>query len=486
MRKIVAYLNPMAHLGERKYSVLFPLFTMLIMCVLSEVFAYGVAKDPMAVAAYAIFLPVALIIYFSFREGIRGGVVASAITIAYYFYIIYTRHYKGAQLSAGIDTTVILGLLYFSLAGIIGWLKERIDQLIDREADEKRHLRAIIQQLPVGVLITDEKGRLQERNTQLDRILGVKMPIGFRIGKDTLKKTKINGKAIKPRQSPLFQALTSGKPVVGKEFVYEHGNGKKSFLRVSSAPIHNSKKQIIAAASIIIDITHQKELEQQKDDFLSMASHELKTPITSLKMFIELLSKHRNSEKTGYFIERIRDQANRLKELTNDLLDVSRIQTGKLRFNKETFNLSELVKDTIEGLQGTTKKHELLLKNGYKQTVVGDRYRIYQVLVNLISNAIKYSGKGEKIIIQVRKKENTVEVSVKDFGIGIDEEQQAKVFDRLYQVTDPEEKTFPGLGLGLYISKEIIERHKGEMWVESRKGKGSTFFFTLPLVSQKE
>lgn len=454
---------------------------MLFLCIVSEAFAYGVVKEPMVVGAYAIFIPVALIIYFSFREGILGGCIASAITIAYYFYIIITRHYKGTQLNAGIETTIILGLLYFLLADIIGWLKQTIDGMIDREADEKRRLQAIIQQLPVGVLITDGKGRLLERNKQLDKILGIKMPIGLQLGRDTLTNIKINGENIKPTESPLFHALTSGKPVVGEEMVYERKNGKKVFLRVSSTPIQNSKKHVIAAASIISDITQEKELNRQKDDFLSMASHELKTPITSLKMFIELLVKQKDTVKATYYMRRISDQADRLKELTNDLLDVSRIQTGKLRFSKEVFNLSEVVRDTIEGLQGTTKKHELILKDGYKETVVGDRYRIYQVLVNLISNAMKYSSQGKKIIVRIKKEKNTVVVSVQDFGIGIDAEQQERIFDRLYQVTDPHEKTFPGLGLGLYISKEIIERHKGKMWVESEKGKGSTFSFSMPL-----
>src|SRR6185312_2268390 len=164
----------------------------------------------------------------------------------------------------------------------------------------------------------------------------------------------------------------------------------------------------------------------------------------------------------------------------NDLLDVSRIQTGKLRFNKEIFDISEVVKDTVEGLQASTKRYHIIIKSSGKHRVQADKYRVYQVLVNLITNAVKYSPKAMRIIVRVKKIKHNIVVSVKDFGIGIDQSEQHKIFEKLYQVTDPEEKTFPGLGLGLYISKQIIERHEGKIWVKSKKRKGATFFFCLP------
>ena len=131
-------------------------------------------------------------------------------------------------------------------------------------------------------------------------------------------------------------------------------------------------------------------------------------------------------------------------------------------------------------LQSTTSSHKLILKSAPKIKVSADRFRIYQVLTNLITNAIKYSGDSTDIILNIKKDTGKAIISVQDFGIGIAKSEQKKVFDRLYQVTDPTEKTFPGLGMGLYISHEIIKRHKGKIWVEGEKGKGSTFFFTLP------
>lgn len=232
------------------------------------------------------------------------------------------------------------------------------------------------------------------------------------------------------------------------------------------------------------DITRQKQLDQDKSDFLSMASHELKTPLTSMKMFIDLLNRQFEAgelDKNYYFLGRIKDQANRLSELINDLLDVSRIETGKLKLNKEKFKISELVKDTVESIQPSTSVHTISLMVDRDEIVNADRYRIYQVLVNLLTNAIKYSGKGKEIVVRIAKDKRQVVVSIQDFGIGIKKEQQKRIFERLYQVNDPEEKTYPGLGLGLYISKEIIDRHNGQIWVESKKGEGSTFSFSLPI-----
>lgn len=483
MKKLLRYLNPIPHLGDRHYSYLFPLIVNLSLSIVSEVYAYQIAKDPMIVETYIVFVNVALVIYFAFREGIAGGFITSAISIAYYFYIIYTRHFVKRQYISGIDTIFILAILYFFLAYIIGWLKERIDQLIDRQTDERRRLEAIIQQLPVGVLITDKNGRLQHQNKQIAQILGKKYPANYIFGKHTpLLKDMFNGEEVIPAQVPLAQALTK-RAIINKQYTIERGSHKQAYLQVNASAIRNKRGEIIAAAQIVSDITQQKELERQKDDFLSMASHELKTPITSLKMFVDLQTKQLNEKdptKAKYYNERIRDQANRLKELTNDLLDVSRIQTGKLRFNKEIFDISEVVKDTVEGLQASTKHHHIIIKSSGKHRVQADKYRIYQVLVNLITNAVKYSPKAMRIIVKVKKIKHNIVVSVQDFGIGIDQSEQHKIFEKLYQVTDPEEKTFPGLGLGLYISKQIIERHEGKIWVKSKKRKGATFFFCLP------
>jgi PAS domain S-box-containing protein len=489
MQQLNRYLNPINRLGLEENSWVFPLTANICLCIISEIYAYGIVHNPLIIGVYIIFFDIAFIIYFSFRDGIAGGIISTTISLVYYFYIIYTRHYSGELLASGIDTTIELGLVYLILAVIIGWLKQTIDRLIGRETSEKIWLQTILQQLAAGIIITDSRGRVVQSNKQLEQIFEVKVPQGFVIGQDTSALGRHeNNLIINTVHYPLAQALKTKKSVFGKEFEFRNKNGKEITVQVNASVIRNKNKKVIAAASIITDITAQKDLERQKENFLNMASHELKTPITSLKIFIDLQKqqlKQDNFQKAKYFSERISDQVDRLIELINDLLDVSRIQTNKLRFNTELFDIVSIITDTVESLQATTAKHEILIEGRHKIVVFGDKYRMYQVLVNLLSNAIKYSPSGKKIIVKSILQKNSLIVSVQDFGIGISKLQQGKIFERLYQVTDLHQKTFPGLGLGLYISREIVRRHKGKIWVKSVKGKGSTFFFSLPLPANK-
>ena len=204
-----------------------------------------------------------------------------------------------------------------------------------------------------------------------------------------------------------------------------------------------------------------RESEARKDEFISMASHELKTPLT-----------------------RMEEQLDKLTKLVSDLLDVTKMQTGKLEFREERFFLNELVRETLENLQGTMETHHLQLEEVTDVQVLGDKDRLGQVLINLLTNAIKYSPEADTVIVRVSADEHNAIVSVQDFGIGIAETHQEKIFERFYQVNDGTEKTFPGLGIGLYISSQIVRGHHGRLWVESAKGAGATFYVTLPLARE--
>lgn len=491
MRAALNYLNPLERLGITTYSYRFPIAFNILVSLLSEIFAYRIAQNPEIVGTYIIFVNVAAIIYFSFRDGIRGGFIASIISVLYYFYIIYTRGYTGDQLNAAVETTFILTILYLVIASTIGWLKQRIDMLIIQETEAKElaengkaRLETVLQQLPVGVLMVDAKGNKLEGNRQLARIMGqgIKGPLQ-KDGNYLSSRAFKDGKALLAKDWPLVRALGKGEVISGEEIEFLRDDKKTFFLRVNASPIKNKNKQIIAAVSTIDDITAEKELEKRKDDFVNMASHELKTPITSMKIYIEVLLnqiKNFKDPKSTKTLLSIKSQTERLQELVGDLLDMSRIQTGKLHFDKQQFRLDELIKETAEILQKTTTQHVFSFK-GEKLLVNADRFRVYQVITNLITNAIKYSPEGKRIKITVKKSNSKAVVSVTDEGIGISKEQQKKIFERLYQVTGPREKTYPGLGMGLYISKEIVKRHRGAIWVEGEKGKGSTFYFSLPI-----
>ncbi len=238
----------------------------------------------------------------------------------------------------------------------------------------------------------------------------------------------------------------------------------------------------------IRDIAERKELERRKDEFISMASHELKTPITSFKGFLTLLQRRlttKGEEKGLYYLARMDAQVQRLVKLINDLLDHSKMQTGQLVYREERFDVDALVQEIVENIQGTTQTHNLLLEGQARAEMYGDRDRIGQVLINLLNNAIKYSSQADTVLVHVSQDHNQAHVSVQDFGIGIAKEHQLKIFERFYQVTDPEEKTYPGLGIGLYISCQIVKRHGGQLWVESEKGEGATFHVTLPLFQER-
>lgn len=277
----------------------------------------------------------------------------------------------------------------------------------------------------------------------------------------------------------------------GETFYFEHrfraANGVYRWHVSRAIPMRDAQGNITMWIGSDTDIDEQKRQEERKDEFISMASHELKTPVTNLKGFTHILQnrlKKRDDEESLKFIVSINKQLNRLIKLINDLLDISRVQQGKLHYENELFDLDALVQETIENLQAGTSTHHLLLESSTAVQVYGDKDRIGQVLTNLITNAIKYSSAADRVIIRLSKEAGNIMVSVQDFGIGIAENHHAQIFDRFYQVTNAEERTYPGLGIGLYISREIIDRHHGRIWVESQKGAGSTFSFSLPVAAE--
>ena len=251
-------------------------------------------------------------------------------------------------------------------------------------------------------------------------------------------------------------------------------------------PLKDSSGKVIKWFGTNTDIHEQKEIEKQKDEFLSIASHELKTPLTSVKAFLQLGQKILPPDVKAYgFISKASTQLRRLENLISDLLDVSKINAGKMNYNHEPFEFSMALQEVVDSIQQTSEKHHIILENNIPVTYTGDRLRIEQVLNNLLVNAIKYSPEGEKVIVRSELQQNNIIVSIQDFGIGIEAENLTKLFDRYYRV-DNSSMRFQGLGLGLFISSEIIKRHNGSLWIESEVGKGSTFFFLLPVSGEHQ
>lgn len=220
-----------------------------------------------------------------------------------------------------------------------------------------------------------------------------------------------------------------------------------------------------------------------RNEFISIASHELKTPVTSIKAYGQVLQRRfmkRGDAESANYLQKMDNQLNRLSALISDLLDVTRIETGKLLLHKDYYDFDDLVKESIDAIERTIPQ-KIRVKVTTRKKVYGDKFRTGQVLTNLLSNAAKYSPETAHIEVIAEQKKDDVEVCIKDFGIGIPKEKQTMVFDRFYRVSGPQDETYPGLGLGLYISSEIIKRQGGRIWLESEEGKGSTFCFRLPI-----
>jgi signal transduction histidine kinase len=186
------------------------------------------------------------------------------------------------------------------------------------------------------------------------------------------------------------------------------------------------------------------------------------------------------------YLGKMDKQINKLTELIYDLLNISKLQAGRMEFNERVFDFGQVVKEVVDVMQQSNQKHKLIINGTTKMKVYGDDDRIGQVISNLVSNATKYSPHSDRVIIHLWTKGKKVQLGVEDFGIGISEKHLHKIFERFYRVYDTTDKTFPGLGIGLYICSEIVKRHKGKLWVESNEGKGSTFYFTLPIYDPKK
>ena len=275
--------------------------------------------------------------------------------------------------------------------------------------------------------------------------------------------------------------------ITGKDFLLEHrfrrhdGVYRWQLSRAIPQKDENGKIQMWVGTST--DIQDIKELDQQKDSFLSMASHELKTPVTTIKAYgqiAEAMLAKKGDTETLVMVTKMGTQVNRLTNLIGDLLDITKIQKGKLRYNEDMFDFNDVVKEVVDDMQKTSATHGIKNNSREEVKIYGDKDKISQVLNNLISNAIKYSPKADSIIIDTQVKENGIELSVKDFGIGIPAEEKANVFEQFYRVNGNNQSTFPGMGIGLFICSEITKMHGGKIWAESVMGKGSTFYMWLP------
>ena len=380
---------------------------------------------------------------------------------------------------AGAKPTRILGTLLDITAQ--KQAREEQEKLMALVADSEQLLRNITTAAPNGLWMSDEQGKITYVNQTWSDWTGLAY-------EENLAEGWLKAIVPEDRQragETLLKSL-NGRSLYEAEFRIHHIDGTKHWCVATGKPQYRGDGSFSGYIGSCVDITEQKNLQQQKDDFIGIASHELKTPVTSIKAYTQVLERmllKKGEAREAGMISRMDGQLNRLTSLIGDLLDVTKINSGKLQFNDRDFEFNDHVKELVEDLQRTTEKHILIADFHPTGTVFGDKERIGQVITNLITNAIKYSPHADRIIIHTGIKNEEVSLCVQDFGIGIEEDKLNKVFEQFYRVSGDLQHTFPGLGLGLYISSEIIKREGGRIWVTSKPGEGSTFCFALPLKS---
>ncbi|OJX31946.1 MAG: hypothetical protein BGO86_06390 [Chryseobacterium sp. 36-9] len=287
--------------------------------------------------------------------------------------------------------------------------------------------------------------------------------------------------------------IKAGKRVDHFETIRKTKDDRLFPISVTVSPVIDKNGNIIGASKIARDISERhnaqkekaelldrlKDLNKRKDEFIALASHELRTPLTSMDAYLQILSRHISDEKVKVFVEKALSQSKKINHLISDLLDVSKIESGKLILRPEEFDVKSLLEDTIELISHSNESFVITLHSDLESVMLfGDKYKIEQVIVNLLTNAVRYSNDNKNIEVSLKNDNDNILISVKDYGLGIDPDHFENIFSRFYQIHNS--SNISGLGLGLYLCRQIISQHQGQIWVESEIGKGSTFWIKLP------
>lgn len=353
-------------------------------------------------------------------------------------------------------------------------------QIEEKLRQSEAKFRRVVDSNMIGIVYWNANGSIFDAN---DAFLDI---VGY--SRDDLLSGKLNWKQMTPSKyraksnkvvSKLFQ--TGKVQQYEKEFICKDGSQVPVMIGAA-----NFEELPDTGISFVLDLTKIKDLEKQRDMFLGVAGHELKSPLTSMKALVQIMErqfKKKEDLEALQYLSKINDKINITTKLINDLLDLTRIRSGKLEINKEVFEFDELVKDTVKDIQNTSKMHKIVLRGRTRKYIFADKTRITQVIINLLTNAVKYSPANDKIYVKISHANKNIQLLVQDFGHGIPKPDQKRLFEPFYQVLDHSSENVSGLGLGLFISASIIKRHGGSIWVESEEGMGSSFYASIPIKS---
>jgi len=364
--------------------------------------------------------------------------------------------------------------------------KTKKQQAINEQlhASQER-LQSILDTMAEGVTIVDADGQLVYANLMAQKILGLKEnELKTRIYNDPKwTNLRIDGTVLPEDEHPMFIIRETGMPVYDKEIGIQPVDGDRFYISINAAPIFDKDGKLSGGIGTFMNVTNRRKLLKQKEEFISIASHELKTPITSLKASVQLLDKLKETTNLPPIFLKLIAQSNKsldkLTKLVNDLLNTNRITEGQLVLNKTEFTVANMINQSCHHIL-SAGTHSIVLKGDREVRVKADEQQIEQVVVNLLNNAVKYAPNSKEIGIEIKAEANKVRISVSDKGPGVPPEKIAQLFDRYFRA-DYSGVQFSGLGLGLYISAEIIKKHGGEIGLGNEVGIGSTFWFTLPI-----
>jgi PAS domain S-box-containing protein len=369
--------------------------------------------------------------------------------------------------------------------------RQRIEELARREKQRANWLATILDQLPIGVCIAmapDVKVILS--NKKAAEIAGMPVQPGASWSEHCRhwRFQYPDGRPLPAEEVALARAVLRGEHVIGAEHVVERPDGTRLNLRGNAIPLLENG-QVVGGVVAFWDVTAERETQRGleeasrlKDEFLSMASHELRTPVTSIKIFAELAARRPEAVQPKFMATLLR-QADQLVSLVNDLLDVSRLQLGRMPAEMKVLDLASLVREFCTRSRPLFGQRLLCRSQDEAILVEGDAMRLEQVFSNLLDNAVKYSPEGGQVSLRVSRLGDKALIEVTDQGIGIEPEALPHIFERFYKPAS-QQSVYSGLGVGLYICKEIVERHGGRIWAESEPGKGSTFYLELPLAEE--
>jgi PAS domain S-box-containing protein len=350
-------------------------------------------------------------------------------------------------------------------------------------ANEQR-LQAVLDTMAEGVVIVDKNYNPTYANQMAQRIFGLSEAkfLGRKYGDKKWQNERLDGSPLPLEEHPMAIVFRTGIPVYDREIGVDIPGHEKIFISINAAPLKDGNEEVEKCIVTFANVTGRRKMMQEKDDFISVASHELRTPTAALKAALQLMDRLLPDIKPDMLdklVKQSNKSLNKLSDLINSLLNSSRISEGRFPIHKKVFKVANLINDCCQHIRAAGT-HHIVLKGDIDLELYGDEQLLDQVVVNFVNNAVKYAPKSNEIIIVVERMDAWAKISVTDFGPGISPEKISHIFERYYRV-DYENIQFTGFGLGLYICAEIIQKHGGAIGADSKVGQGSTFWFTLPL-----